>query len=705
MCCFDESPHCYLLEIDDFTILLDCGWDELFSVNLVDSLKQNINKIDAVLISYPDLLHLGALPYAVGKLGLNCPIYGTVPVHKMGQMFMYDWYLSRYDSEEFAIFDLDDVDKVFDRMTVLKYNQTIALKGKGYGITITPVPAGHMIGGTIWKIVKDGEEDIVYAVDYNHKKERHLGCCELEKVTRPSLLITDAYNMLYQQPRRSARDESLVVSILATLRSQGNVLLAVDTAGRVLEISNLLDNIWHNKEAGLFAYNIVLMSKVAHNVNEFAKSSIEWMSDRMVKSVDDARNNPFQFRSVKLCHSFEDLKKIPSPKVVLASMPDLECGFARDLFVMWCGQPNNSVIFTQRTSPGTLARYLVDNLGRVLSLQLDVRSRAPLAGKELDEYLQTKKQKASETMEYEESSEDEDEISGPVGHDIMVMEEPRRQGKKPHFPVFPFHEEKVKVDEYGEVVKHEDFLIVDGVEEAEKDISDAQEEPEEDMEIEEIPTKCMSQSKILKLNCNILYIDFEGRSDGPSIERLVFQVKPRRLIIVRGSQEACEKLSAGCQAENIWMPQKGDHINATIERHIYQLLLKDSILKDLMFKKCRESEVAWVTGQVVYDTGSTDIEKSDVAEAKKNQPHLDLVDYNLIPSHKTAFLNDIKLSDFKQILGKNGIPSEFIGGTLRCCGGNISLQRLETGKVSIEGTLSEDYFKVRDLLYEQYAII
>ncbi len=31
-----------------------------------------------------------------------------------------------------------------------------------------------MLGGTIWKIVKDGEEGIVYAVDYNHKKERQV---------------------------------------------------------------------------------------------------------------------------------------------------------------------------------------------------------------------------------------------------------------------------------------------------------------------------------------------------------------------------------------------------------------------------------------------------------------------------------------------------------------------------------------------------
>lgn len=48
----------------------------------------------------------------------------------------------------------------------------IIFKGKGHGLTITPYAAGHMIGGTMWKIVKDGEEDIIYAVDYNHKKER-----------------------------------------------------------------------------------------------------------------------------------------------------------------------------------------------------------------------------------------------------------------------------------------------------------------------------------------------------------------------------------------------------------------------------------------------------------------------------------------------------------------------------------------------------
>lgn len=72
------------------------------------------------------------------------------------------------------------------------------------------MPAGHMIGGTVWKIVKAGEEDIVYAVDFNHKKERHLNGCELEKINRPSLVITDTLNALYKPATRRARDENLM---------------------------------------------------------------------------------------------------------------------------------------------------------------------------------------------------------------------------------------------------------------------------------------------------------------------------------------------------------------------------------------------------------------------------------------------------------------------------------------------------------------
>lgn len=67
-------------------------------------------------------------------------------------------------------------------------------------------------------------------------------------------------------------------------------------------------------------------------------------------------------RHCSLCHSLADLAKISEPKVVLASVADLTCGFSRELFIKWAEEPRNTVVFTCRPSPGTLARTLIENL-------------------------------------------------------------------------------------------------------------------------------------------------------------------------------------------------------------------------------------------------------------------------------------------------------------------------------------------------------
>ena len=100
---------------------------------------------------------------------------------------------------------------------------------------------------------------------------------------------------------------------------------------------------------------------------------VEWMSDKLMRCFEDKRNNPFQFRHLSLCHSLADLARVPSPKVVLCSQPDLESGFSRELFLQWCTEAKNSIILTYRTSPGTLARYLIDNPGEKM-LDLEVRA-------------------------------------------------------------------------------------------------------------------------------------------------------------------------------------------------------------------------------------------------------------------------------------------------------------------------------------------
>ena len=46
----------------------------------------------------------------------------------------------------------------------------------------------------------------------------------------------------------------------------------------------------------MLAYSLALLNNVAFNVVEFAKSQIDWMSEKLMNMFREKRSNPFQFR-------------------------------------------------------------------------------------------------------------------------------------------------------------------------------------------------------------------------------------------------------------------------------------------------------------------------------------------------------------------------------------------------------------------------
>ncbi|KAG5276884.1 hypothetical protein AALO_G00110880 [Alosa alosa] len=75
-----------------------------------------------------------------------------------------------------------------------------------------------------------------------------------------------------------------------------------------------------------------------------------------------------------------------------------------------------------------------------------------------------------------------------------------------------------------------------------------------------------------------------------------------------------------------------------------------------------------------------------------------------IPGHQSVFINEPRLSDFKQVLLREGIQAEFVGGVL-VCNNLVAVRRTEAGRICLEGLQCEDYYKIRELLYQQYAVV
>lgn len=352
-----EGFLCYLLEIDEARILLDCGWTEEFNVEELSALKSHATNVDAVLLSHSSVEHVGGLAMAVRHFGMTCPVYATYPVQNMGQLAVADAYCAFVAGRPPPPFDLKDVENAFDAIKTLRYRQKESLSGNALGINITAHNAGHSLGGTIWKIVKDTEE-IVYAVDYNHKKERHLSSAALmtsDVLNRPTILITSSRTADDLSLITKRRDEKLTGTVVEALRAGGSVLIPVDVTSRALEVGRVLDQYW---SSNALPYPITIVSPVAKRTFRLAKSMLEYMNDALASMFSHSKDNPVQFRHVKLASSLDELSE--GPQVILASSSSLNCGPSRGLFNQWCAVSSNVLLLVQKGEQNSLSRSLHD---------------------------------------------------------------------------------------------------------------------------------------------------------------------------------------------------------------------------------------------------------------------------------------------------------------------------------------------------------
>ncbi|EGG15314.1 beta-lactamase domain-containing protein [Cavenderia fasciculata] len=751
------TPPCYLLEIDNFCILLDCGWNAKLDISLLDELKKVANKVDAILLTYPDTEHIGALPYAIGKLGLTGKIYGTTPIHKMGQIFMYDLYTSRMAQEEFDRFDLDEVDMCFDqsRFKELSYSQHYEIPDSD-GIIITPYLAGHMVGGSVWRIAKESDV-IVYAVDINHRRESHLegflqnGLLSPE-LAKPTHLITDALHILDPPPQKKAdKDTAMLAQLRKSLRDGGNILVATDTAGRVLELLLTIDQYWSQHRLGS-AYSVVFFNSVTYYVREFAKSQLEFMSTAASSKFEQKNENIFNFRNIKICNSFKQLEELPNLTrnyVVLASSKDLETGFAKDLFIQWANDPKNMVMLTDNMDEGTLGDQLSKCQSGIDSIQVTHGKRVELEGEELREYEETIQRKKDEEKRLEEEKrlqeekanrkermdvDDQEELITKKNPLLNRFDMHRSDFINEHYiPMFPFTEPIVKWDEYGE--QDEELLNIakELKDQKDKEMKDdvVMEEENKQEEEETKPKKIVTFNTMVKVNCSVTRFDYQGCSDGQSLKTIIQKIAPTNLILVRGNQQCVDELldfaKKSLRVKGLFSPAISNQIDLTSETH-------DSLIKSLNTSKLMDYEIAYIEAKVHIEdiilngatnaatplaitspTTSTAITTTNDSKAltvvqpkeKKIIPLLDIMPVEESKGHNVSFVGDVKLSEFKDVLTREGFQVQFDKGILSC-NGLVYLWREEVDGnscINIDGVMSEEYYLVKELLYSQFKIL
>lgn len=94
------------------------------------------------------------------------------------------------------------------------------------------------------------------------------------------------------------------------------------------------------------------------------------------------------------------------------------------------------------------------------------------------------------------------------------------------------------------------------------------------VDVAELPSKCIMLNRTVQVNAQVQYIDFEGRSDGESLLKILSQLRPRRVIVVRGNEENTATVVNHCKEKigtRVFAPSRGETVDATSETHIYQV--------------------------------------------------------------------------------------------------------------------------------------
>jgi hypothetical protein len=159
-------------------------------------------------------------------------------------------------------------------------------------------------------------------------------------------------------------------------------------------------------------------------------------------------------------------------------------------------------------------------------------------------------------------------------------------------------------------------------------------------------------------------------------------------------------------------PTLGETVRFALDSSKRQAILGQDIIDELQPTVYRDLELAYVRARIVFTKSEATAMQIDAEEPSEQDqvPHLVAPEEGFFASERRPLLiGDIRLNELRStILSKHAgsLAAEFVAGDLVLGDGRLRLRREDDGRqLVLEGTASESFYQVRDLLYSQLAIV
>lgn len=274
------TGSCYLLENNNFRLLLDCG---LFQGSK-DTEAQNTadfpfdpTSIDAVVLSHAHLDHCGRLPKLV-KDGFKGKVFLTEASFSLLELMLRDAVHIQLRDTEWEnkrrqragkklldpLYDLNDVEALLKLRHPISYSKEQEILP---GITVSFHEAGHILGSSIVRLLINDQDNIktlVFSGDLGNPNSPLLRDPSI-LVEADILLLESTYGDRDHKPLENTLDE-LRETLAEAAKSEGNVIIPAFAVGRTQDLIYWLGKI--QRQGGLPQQTIYLDSPMAISASE-----------------------------------------------------------------------------------------------------------------------------------------------------------------------------------------------------------------------------------------------------------------------------------------------------------------------------------------------------------------------------------------------------------------------------------------------------
>lgn len=373
----------YLLEIDDFKLLVDCGlFQGLKELRLKNWQPLDIDpkQIDAVLLTHAHIDHSGYLPRLIED-GFEGPVYCTEATADLLKIMLTDSAKLQEEEARFAkkkgysrhanpqpLYSVKSAAKALENLVRCNIDQSIVITK---GVEANFVLAGHILGAASIVLRLTGAQqtkEIVFSGDIGrYDNPLHFDPTAIK--TGDVLFIESTYGN--RQNTSASPEEELARVITETIDRQGCLLIPAFSVGRTQLILYYLAKLFD--DGMIPRIPVYLDSPMAISVTGLYRRYDEY--HRLSIGEEDLAKSPFdhpQFHYVQEQEQSMALNTIEKEAIIVSASG--MCTGGRMLHHLYhrLPRPNDTLLFVGYQGEGTRGRKIVDGAEHVKMFGLEV---------------------------------------------------------------------------------------------------------------------------------------------------------------------------------------------------------------------------------------------------------------------------------------------------------------------------------------------